>query len=71
MKHLTPFDWSAFTLTLIGGLNWGMRGLNPEWNIVATIARTNDSFERLVYIVIGLSALWCIFALARFATSNT
>jgi len=41
-------------LTIIGGLNWGIIGLF-DYNVVTAIF---GSFDRLVYVIVGLSALY-------------
>ena len=51
----------AFILTVIGGLNWGLVGINPGWNLVNLILGSVSWLERLVYILVGLSALYLIF----------
>jgi uncharacterized protein len=43
-------------LVIIGGLNWGLVGLF-DWNLVAAIFGQNV-IARLIYILVGLSALW-------------
>ncbi len=49
-------SWNLVTLilTIIGGLNWGILGLF-DYNVVAAIF---GSFSRLVYVIVGLSALY-------------
>ncbi len=47
----------GMTLLIIGGLNWGLVGINPDWNLVNMLLGSIDWLERLVYILVGLSAL--------------
>lgn len=50
----------AFTLVVIGALNWGLVGLF-NLNLVNLILGSVPGLERLVYILVGVSALY-IFA---------
>jgi uncharacterized protein len=48
----------AFTLLVIGGLNWLLIGLG-EWNLVAMVLGGVAPWaERAVYVLVGLSAVW-------------
>lgn len=44
----------TFILLVIGGLNWGLMALG-NWNIVSWLG---PSLERIVYILVGLSAVY-------------
>lgn len=53
-------DKIALTLLIIGGLNWGSVGLF-RFDLVAFIGGGAGSLiSRVVYTLVGLSALWCI-----------
>ena len=60
---------TAFTLVIIGGLNWGLVGLggfmNADWNVVHMILGTWPMVEWLVYVLVGLSALVLMFSHKR------
>jgi len=47
----------TFTLTIIGALNWGLVGLFG-FNLVSAIFGAAPGLERLVYILVGLSAVY-------------
>jgi hypothetical protein len=49
----------AWTLALIGALNWGVIGLF-EFNIVERLFGAGTLIEQIVYIVIGLAGLTCL-----------
>ncbi|MBM7615901.1 DUF378 domain-containing protein [Alkaliphilus hydrothermalis] len=52
--------WIALVLLIIGGLNWGLVGLF-NIDIVASIFKgPRNPVARLIYIVIGLAALYVI-----------
>ena len=42
---------------IVGGLNWGLVGAF-NFDLVATIFGAGSLLARLVYVVVGLSALW-------------
>ena len=50
----------AMILLVIGGLNWGLVGLF-DLNLVATLFGTSI-IARIVYILVGISAIWVIIA---------
>ena len=52
----------AFTLLLIGGLNWLLVGLGgfmgANWNVVYMVLGSWPQVEWLVYVLVGLSAVY-------------
>ena len=44
-------------LVIVGGLNWGLVGL-LDFDLVAAIFGAGSALARIVYILVGLSALW-------------
>lgn len=59
------FDKFALTLNIIGGLNWGLIGLF-QFDLVAWLfGGSGSGLSRVVYTLVGLSALWCISLLFR------
>lgn len=55
------FDTLAFILVIVGALNWGLVGLF-HFDLVATLFGAGSLLSRIVYIVVGLSGLWMIYA---------
>lgn len=53
----SALDWLAQILLIVGGLNWGLIGLF-DLNVVAILLGEGTLLSRIVYIVVGLSALW-------------
>lgn len=53
----------ATVLTIIGGLNWGLVGAF-EWNLVDAIFGEGSAASRVVYVIVGISALIAISNLA-------
>ena len=56
MKIITQI---ALWLVIIGGLNWGLVGLF-DWNLVGFLFGPVSLLSRLVYILVGVSAVWLI-----------
>ena len=53
-------DTIALILSIIGGLNWGLVGLF-EFDLVAWLFGGQTALlSRIVYILVGLAALWSI-----------
>ncbi|MEK7612867.1 MAG: DUF378 domain-containing protein [Patescibacteria group bacterium] len=54
----------AFILLLIGGINWGLVGLGDymlaDWNVVNMILGSWPALESIVYILVGLSAVYLV-----------
>ncbi len=49
----------AFLLLIVGGLNWGLIGAF-HWNLVNYLLGSWPSVESVVYVLVGLSALWLV-----------
>ena len=55
----------TLVLLIVGGLNWGLVGAF-QFDLVATLFGGQDAMlSRVVYLLVGLSAVWQIVALAR------
>ena len=48
----------AWILLIIGGLNWGLIGINADWNIVMKIFQGLTSW---IYLLVGLAAILELF----------
>ena len=57
---------NLFTLVLliVGGLNWGLVGA-LDFDLVATLFGSGSTLSRIVYILVALSAVWQVAALAK------
>lgn len=49
----------AFLLTVVGAVNWGLVGL-MDFNLVNAVVGSVPSVERVVYILVGLSAVYIL-----------
>ncbi|MBR9700041.1 DUF378 domain-containing protein [Candidatus Woesearchaeota archaeon] len=54
----------ALWLVLIGSLNWGLVGAF-NWNLVEVILGTVPVLVQIVYILMGLSALYMIYGAVK------
>jgi len=65
MLGKTPLGMVAGVLTLIGALNWGLVGvgdfLNRDLNVVEILLGAWPLVVTIVYVLVGLSALFVIF----------
>jgi len=57
-------DWIALILVIIGGLNWGLIGLS-DYNLVDAIFGTASVGSAIVYVLVGLAALYSIYYLFK------
>ena len=64
MKNLNTLDWVAMILLVIGGLNWLLVGLFG-FDLVASIFGAGAMLAKIVYILVGLSAVYVLFSLGK------
>jgi uncharacterized membrane protein YuzA (DUF378 family) len=67
---MNAIDWIAMTLLIIGGVNWGLVGLFG-FDLVATLFGDMTPISRLVYVLVGLSALYSIYTALKVGTDHT
>lgn len=58
-------DKLALILAIIGGLNWGSVGIFRIDFIARLLGGQTATVSRVVYTLIGLSAIWCVSLLFR------
>jgi len=63
MIRFTTLDWIATVLLIIGGLNWGLIGFF-SFDLVAAIFGEMTFMTRLIYDLVGVSAIYFIVSLA-------
>ena len=61
-------DRIALVIMIIGGLNWGSVGLFNT-DLVALAFGSGSVVTRIVFSLVGISALWCISLLFRERTA--
>ena len=58
-------DRISLILLIVGGLNWGSIGLF-KFDIVSWLfGGQADLVSRIIYTIVGLSAIWCVSLLFR------
>ena len=58
-------DRIALVLVIVGGLNWGSVGIFGFDIVAALFGGQAGGVSRVIYALVGLSALWCISLLFR------
>lgn len=66
MNKLNTLDWVALVLVIIGGLNWALVGLF-SFDLVATIFGDMSVLSRIVYVLVGLSAVYMLVVSGKLA----
>lgn len=66
MNKLNTLDWIALVLVIVGGLNWALVGLF-SFDLVATIFGDMSVLSRIVYILVGLSAVYMLVVSGKLA----
>ncbi|HYC41981.1 MAG TPA: DUF378 domain-containing protein [Noviherbaspirillum sp.] len=67
-KRWGALDWISTLLLVVGGLNWGLVGLFG-FDLVATLFGEMSTLSRAVYVLVGLSALYTLFAAKKMSHS--
>lgn len=52
-------DTIALILVIIGAINWGLIGLF-QFNLVEFLFGAMTILSRIIYVLVGISGLWCI-----------
>ena len=58
-------DKIALILAIIGGLNWGSIGIFGFDLVAFAFGGSQSAVSRVIYTLVGLSAVWCISLLFR------
>lgn len=58
-------DRIALILSIIGGINWGLVGIFRFDLVAFLFGGQTAAVSRVVYTLVGLSAIWCISLLFR------
>ena len=59
----------AAALLIVGGLNWGLIGL-AEFDLVAFLFGPMSALSRIVYTLVGISAVWLLVDWAHHTSLN-
>ncbi len=61
---MKPINLVTLLLVIIGGVNWGLVGL-ANVDLVAALFGAGSMLSRIVYVLVGASALWQLYPLTR------
>ncbi len=64
MHNMSVLDWVAYVLLVVGGLNWGLVGFF-QFDLVATLFGDMTMVSRIVYALVGLSAVYSLFMCSK------
>jgi uncharacterized membrane protein YuzA (DUF378 family) len=68
--RMKAFEWIPMVLLIIGGVNWGLVGLF-NIDVVATLFGTGSALTRIIYVLVGLSALYSIYLSTKMSSKQT
>lgn len=66
---MKALDMTALVLVIVGGLNWLFVGLF-EMDLVTSVFGEGSTLTRVVYVLVGLAALWMLWGLVMNKSSN-
>jgi uncharacterized membrane protein YuzA (DUF378 family) len=61
---INGIDLAALVLTIVGGLNWGLVGAF-DFNLVDSIFGEGSALSRIVYVLVGLSAVYLVYTATK------
>jgi uncharacterized membrane protein YuzA (DUF378 family) len=66
---INAIEYLAMVLVIVGGLNWGLVGAF-DYNLVDAIFGEGSALSRIVYVLVGLSAVYMIATVAKLANAH-
>ena len=67
---MKTLNYIADILVIVGGLNWGLVGLF-DYDLVAAIFGDMTSISRVVYVLVGVSAVYAIFLFPKLTKTSS
>ncbi|OGH69106.1 MAG: hypothetical protein A3I29_04585 [Candidatus Magasanikbacteria bacterium RIFCSPLOWO2_02_FULL_44_11] len=67
---LTTLDWIALVFLIIGGVNWGLIGFF-SYDIISAIFGVASVVTRIVFALVGISALYMVAVAFKIADMST
>lgn len=61
---MKALDMVTLFLPIVGGANWGLVGL-LNFDLVAALFGAESAIARIVYVLVGMSALWQLMPLSK------
>jgi len=69
MNKLSVIDWVALVLVLVGALNWGLVGFF-QFDLVKAIFGDMSVLSRIIYALVGISAIYVAVISPKLAKQN-
>ena len=69
MNNFNAFDWLAFALLAVGGLNWGLIGA-LNYDLVSSLFGDMTVIPRVIFGLVGVSAIYMVFAALMSVSDN-
>lgn len=69
-RKMSALEWIPMLLLIIGGVNWGLVGL-LDFDLVAYLFGAMSGLARVVYVLVGLSALYAIYLCSKMSGNRT
>jgi uncharacterized membrane protein YuzA (DUF378 family) len=66
---INGIDLAALVLTIVGGLNWGLVGAF-DFNLVDSIFGEGSALSRIVYVLVGLSAVYLVYTATKLMSTD-
>ena len=67
---MKALEWIPMVLLIIGGINWGLVGLF-DFDVVAALFGSGSALSRIIYVLVGLSALYSIYLGSRMSARRS
>ncbi len=67
--EMNTLDKVSTALLVVGGLNWGLVGVF-EYNLVSELFGVDSGLTRVVYSVVGLAAVYCLYRMVAMMSSK-
>ncbi len=65
-----PLDKLAYTLLVVGGLNWGLVGV-LDYNLVAELFGADSALSNIVYALVGVAAVYGLVGIVSMMSSKS
>lgn len=65
----TMWDKVAYTLLVVGGLNWGLVGFF-KYNLVDKVFGVESGVSRVIYALVGVAALWGLWTIVSMMSAK-
>lgn len=69
VMKMNTIDKIAMLLLIIGGFNWGLVGW-LQYNLVDEIFGVESAMSRVIYAVVGVASLYCIYSMVKMLNSS-